>query len=76
MLDHFKSHQKADAEVSLVINTSNQIDELMHDVAFDDHTYSAWNKVRVELGQLADAYDVQPPLSASLKIQERNKNVE
>jgi hypothetical protein len=61
MLDHFKSHQKADTELSLVIGTSNQIDQLLHDVSFDDRTNSAWNKVRVELGQLADAYGVQPP---------------
>jgi hypothetical protein len=32
-----------------------QIDQLIHDVSFDDRTNSAWNKVRVELGQLADA---------------------
>jgi hypothetical protein len=61
MLDHFKSHQKADAELSSVISTSDQIDQLIHDVSFDDRTNSAWNKVRVELGQLADAYGVQPP---------------
>jgi hypothetical protein len=61
MLDHFKSHQKADAELSMVISTSNQIDQLIHEVSFDDRTNSAWNKVRVELGQLADAYGVQPP---------------
>ena len=61
MLDHFKSHQKADAELSLVISASNQIDQLLHDVSFDDRTNSAWNKVRIELGQLADAYGVQPP---------------
>jgi hypothetical protein len=61
MLDPFKSHQKADAEVSLVISTSNQIDQLIHEVSFDDRTNSAWNKVRVELAELADAYGVQPP---------------
>jgi len=61
MLDHFKSHQKADAELSAVINTANQIDKLLHDVRFDDRTNASWDKVRVELGQLADAYGVQPP---------------
>jgi hypothetical protein len=61
MLDHFKAHQKADAELSLVISTSDEIDQLMHEVSFDDRTNSAWSKVRVELGQLADAYGVQPP---------------
>lgn len=61
MLDHFKSHQKADNEVTMVISTSNEIDQLLHDVSFDDRTNSAWDKVRVELGQLAEAYGVQPP---------------
>ncbi len=61
MLDHFKSHQKADAELTSVINTSNQIDQLLHDVSFDDRTNSAWNKVRVELNQLAEAYGVPAP---------------
>jgi hypothetical protein len=61
MLDHFKSHQKADAELSMVISASNQIDQLIHEASFDDRTNSASNKVRVELGQLADAYGVQPP---------------
>jgi hypothetical protein len=61
MLDHFKSHQKADAELSSVISTSNQIDQLVHDTSFDDRTNSAWSKVRVELGQLAEAYGVPAP---------------
>jgi hypothetical protein len=61
MLDHFKRHQKADAELSSVINIANQINQLLHDVRFDDRTNASWDKVRVELGQLADAYGVQPP---------------
>ncbi len=35
--------------------------EVIHQVAFEDRTNSVSNNVRVELGQLADAYGVQPP---------------
>jgi len=46
---------------------------VIHQVAFDDRTNSVSNNVRVELGQLADAYGVQPPKpsSAWLNTQER-----
>lgn len=64
MLDHFKSRQKADSDVSMVITTSNEIDQLMHDVSFDDRTNTIWSKVKVELAELAEAYGVQPPNSS------------
>jgi hypothetical protein len=67
MLDHFKDHKKADDELALVISTSNDIDRLLRDVAFDDRTNSAWSKVRVELGQLAEAYGIQPPNTSQLR---------
>jgi hypothetical protein len=31
LLEHFKSHQKTATELTLVINTSSQIDQLLHD---------------------------------------------
>jgi hypothetical protein len=58
MLNTFKSHKKADTQLATVISTGNQIDQVLREATFDDKTNAAWDKVRVELGQLADAYGV------------------
>src|SRR6266849_7547214 len=46
---NFKDRQKADAELPVVLTTSNQIDQLLHDISFDDRTNSIWAKVKTEL---------------------------
>jgi hypothetical protein len=56
MTSNFKAHQKADVELPIVVSASNQIDQLMRDVAFDDRTNTAWTKVKSEVSQLSDAY--------------------
>jgi hypothetical protein len=56
-----QDRQKADAELPVVLTTSGQIDQLLHDISCDDRTNSIWAKVKTELGQLADAYGVQVP---------------
>lgn len=44
----------------LVISAPDQIDQLTHAVSFDERTNSAGSKVRVELGQSAEACRLQP----------------
>ena len=56
MTSNFKTHRKADVELPIVVSSSNQIDQLMRDVAFDDRTNTAWTRVKSEVTQLSDAY--------------------
>jgi hypothetical protein len=60
---NFKDRQKADAELLVVLTTSNQIDQLLHDISFDDRTNFIGAKVKSELGHVADAYGVRVPSS-------------
>lgn len=49
MQKNFKDRQKADSELSVAINTANQIDLMFHQVSFDDRTNSAWAKTKTQL---------------------------
>jgi hypothetical protein len=60
-LDTFKHNQKADQQVAALVHTAAQIDPLVYSLQLDSLTTSQWERLRGELHQIAQAYNVPEP---------------
>ena len=65
MLNNFKRSRKADRDLPLVLGTAAQIDRIISTISLNPQTNSRWEKIRVELRQVANANGMADPLTAS-----------
>ena len=63
-LETFKHQQKADQEVTALVNTAAQIDPLVYSLQLNPQTTSQWERLRTELHQIAQAFGVPEPYFA------------
>jgi hypothetical protein len=63
-LETFKHNQKADQQVTALVNTAAQIDPLVYSLQLNPQTTSQWEKLRTELHQIAQAFGVPEPYLA------------
>jgi regulator of sigma D len=63
MLNHFKSTKKADADLSTVRSTAQQLDSIVAQLNLGPQTTSRWNKIQTELRQISDAFGIRQPIS-------------
>ena len=60
-LEIFERKQKAESEVSALVNTAGQIDPLVYSLHLNPSTTTQWEKLRTELHQVAQAFNVAEP---------------
>lgn len=60
-LETFKKKRKADDEVAAMVDTAGQIDKLVYSLSMNPATTQQWEKVRTELHQVAQAFNVPEP---------------
>ncbi len=58
MLKNFKKNKKAEAEIQLVLISSDQIDKLLNEVNLDGRTVSDWKKVQEEIALVSKSLGV------------------
>ncbi len=58
MLNNFKRNKKAEAEIHLVLDSAEKIDQLLKEVNFDNQTVSSWKKVQEELDMVSKGLGV------------------
>lgn len=63
-LDGFKHDQKAEPQVTALVQTAAQIDPLVYSLQLNPQTTSQWEKLRSELHQIAQAFGVPEPYFA------------
>jgi len=56
--DHFDHHKSTSADVDSVLQRASRIDTFMARHPLDQVTQAAWDTLRSDLGQLADAYNI------------------
>ena len=56
--DHFDHHKSTTADVDAVLQRAARIDTFMARHQFDQPTQAAWDTLRSDVGQLADAYNI------------------
>jgi acetate kinase len=57
-LETFKKKRKAEDEVAAMVDTAGQIDKLVYSLNLNPATTQQWEKVRTELHQVAQAFNV------------------
>jgi hypothetical protein len=57
-LETFKKKRKAEDEVAAMVDTAGQIDKLVSRLSLNPATTQQWDKVRTELHQVAQAFNV------------------
>jgi acetate kinase len=60
-LDTFKKKHKAEDEVAAMVDTAGQIDKLVYSLSLNPATTQQWEKLRTELHQVAQAFNVPEP---------------
>jgi hypothetical protein len=55
MLKNFKKSKKAEAEINMVLDSADRIDQLIKEISFDARTTSSWSKLQEELDLVAKA---------------------
>jgi hypothetical protein len=63
-LDTFKHHKKVDEDVAALVKTAAQIDPLIYSLQLNPETTSQWEKLRMELHPIAQAFGVPEPYFA------------
>jgi len=56
--EHFKDTKKSDPYLQNTLDNARQIEKIMHDVQLGPETTTQWAKVRKELDDLADAFNL------------------
>lgn len=59
--DTFKSKRKAEDQVAAMVDTAGKIDTLVYSLNLSRATTTAWEKLRTELHQVAQAFHVPEP---------------
>lgn len=60
-LETFKKHRKAEDQVAAMVDTAGQIDKLVYSLSLNQATTQQWEKLRTELHQVAQAFNVPEP---------------
>jgi hypothetical protein len=60
-LEAFKKSRKAEDQVAAMVDTAGQIDPLVYNLNLNPATAQQWEKLRTELHQVAQAFNVPEP---------------
>jgi hypothetical protein len=60
-LDTFKDKRKAEDQVAAMVDTAGQIDQLVNSLNLNPAVTQQWDKLRTELHQVAQAFNVPEP---------------
>jgi hypothetical protein len=63
-LETFQHKRKADDQVAAMVDTAGQIDSLVNQLSLSPPATTQWEKLRTELHQVAEAFNVQDPYQA------------
>ena len=63
-LDTFKKKHTAGDQVAAMVDTAGQIDSLVNQLSLSPPVTTQWEKLRTELHQVAEAFNVQDPYQA------------
>ena len=63
-LESFQHKRKAEDQVAAMVDTAGQIDRLVNQLSLTPTVGTQWEKLRTELHQVAEAFNVQEPYPA------------
>ena len=63
-LETFQHKRKAEDQVAAMVDTAGQINQLVNSLGLNPAVSTQWEKLRTELHQVAEAFNVQEPYQA------------
>src|ERR1700689_4252779 len=63
-LETFQHKRKAEDQVAAMVDTAGQINQLVNSLSLNPAVSTQWEKLRTELHQVAEAFNVQEPYQA------------
>jgi FtsZ-interacting cell division protein ZipA len=63
-LESFQHKRKAEDQVAAMVDTAGQINQLVNSLSLNPAVGTQWEKLRTELHQVAEAFNVQEPYQA------------